>query len=338
MRSAEFLNQRLCSLCWPRVSRLRRALRPVQTFYKVFRESLCVPFYVGYGTLGGERFNIAPNVICSTERVLAPYDIGSSLESDSHGRLQVSSMTVPSHPIHVLVVDDEPALRRVFRTSLAASGFVIEEARSGEEAVDLLPQHPFDLVLLDINMPGIGGVEACREIRALAPKIGILMVTVRDAEHDMVRALEAGADDYVTKPVRFRELVARMRAVLRRLHADNATEPAVIRVADLEIDQVRHWVRKAGEPVHLTPKEFELLALLMRNRGAPVTHAKLLRAIWGPEYGTELDYLRSFVRTLRKKIEDDPARPKYVLTEPWVGYRFCDPADPDSRFIGSESS
>ena len=145
-------------------------------------------------------------------------------------------MTGSPRPIHVLVVDDEPALRKVFRTSLTASGFVIEEARSGEEAVDLLPQRPFDLVLLDINMPGIGGVEACREIRALAPKIGILMVTVRDAEHDMVLALEAGADDYVTKPVRFRELVARMRAVLRRLDAGSATEPAVIRVADLEMD------------------------------------------------------------------------------------------------------
>jgi two-component system KDP operon response regulator KdpE len=246
-------------------------------------------------------------------------------------------MTIASLPVHVLVVDDEPALRKVFRTSLAANGFVIGEARSGEEAVDILPHHPFDLVLLDINMPGIGGVEACREIRALAPKIGILMVTVREAEHDMVRALEAGADDYVTKPVRFRELVARMRAVLRRLDADSATEPALIQVADLEMDLGRHFVRKAGDLVHLTPTEFELLALLMRNRGVPVTHAKLLRTVWGPEYGTELDYLRSYVRALRKKIENDPARPTYILTEPWVGYRFCDPSDPESSPIGHES-
>jgi two-component system KDP operon response regulator KdpE len=238
---------------------------------------------------------------------------------------------------NVLVVDDEPSLRKVFRTSLTANGFVVEEARSGEEAVDMLPQHPFDLVLLDINMPGIGGVEACREIRALAPKVGILMVTVRDAENDMVRALEAGADDYVTKPVRFRELVARMRAVLRRLEADSATQPAVIRVADLQMDIERHSLRKAGELIHLTPTEFDLLALLMRNQGAPVTHAKLLRAIWGPEYGTELDYLRSYVRTLRKKIEDDPARPKYILTEPWVGYRFSDPSDPGSLTGADES-
>jgi two-component system KDP operon response regulator KdpE len=236
-----------------------------------------------------------------------------------------------------LIVDDEPALRKVLRTSLAASGFAIKEARSGEEAVDTLLQQTFDLVLLDVNMPGISGVEACREIRALAPKIGILMVTVRDAENDMVRALEAGADDYVTKPVRFRELVARMRAVLRRLDAESATQPAVIRVAALELNIEGHCLRKDGDVVHLTPKEFELLALLMRNQGVPVTHAKLLRGIWGPEYGTELEYLRSYVRTLRKKIEDDPTCPKYILTEPWVGYRFCDPSDPALSLTESES-
>jgi two-component system KDP operon response regulator KdpE len=192
-------------------------------------------------------------------------------------------------------------------------------------------------VLLDINMPGMGGVEACREIRALAPKVGILMVTVRDAENDMVRALEAGADDYITKPIRFRELMARMRAVIRRLETARATEPAVIRVGDLEIDLEGHCVRKAGNLLHLTPTEFDLLALLMRNPGVPVTHAKLLRAVWGPEYGTELDYLRSYVRTLRKKIEDDPAHPKYLLTEPWVGYRCCDPSDSGSASSAYES-
>jgi two-component system, OmpR family, KDP operon response regulator KdpE len=246
-------------------------------------------------------------------------------------------MTMESRPPYVLVVDDEPALRKVLRTSLAACGFAIDEARSGEEAVEILLQRTFDLVLLDINMQGIGGVEACREIRALAPKIGILMVTVRDAENDMVRALEAGADDYVTKPVRFRELVARMRAVLRRLEADSASQPAVIRVAALEMDVEGHCLRKDGDVIHLTPTEFELLALLMRNQGVPVTHAKLLRTIWGPEYGTELEYLRSYVRSLRKKIEDDATHPKYILTEPWVGYRFCDPSDPQSSATESES-
>jgi two-component system KDP operon response regulator KdpE len=237
-------------------------------------------------------------------------------------------MAIPH--FEVLVVDDEPALRRVFRTSLTASGFGIKEARSGEEAVEILPQHPFDLVLLDINMPGIGGVEACREIRALAPKIGILMITVRDTENDIVRALEAGADDYITKPVRFRELIARMRAVLRRRDADSASEPGTIEVGDLEMDVERHSLKKAGEVVHLTPTEFDLLALLMRNQGVPVTHTKILRTVWGPEYGAELDYLRSYIRTLRKKLEDDPARPKYIQTEPWVGYRFCNPSEPGS--------
>src|ERR1035437_278495 len=229
-------------------------------------------------------------------------------------------------PISVLVVDDEPALRKVFRTSLAASGFLVKEARSGEEAVDILPQYPFDLVLLDINMPGIGGLEACREIRALAPKIGIVMVTVRDAENDMVRALEAGADDYLTKPVRFRELVARLRAVSRRLHAEDTLESLVLRVGDLELDVKRRLLYRDGEFIHLTPTEFHLLALLMRHQGTLVTHAQLLRSIWGPEYGTELDYLRSYVKALRKKIEENPSRPKYLLTEPWVGYRLCDPS------------
>jgi two-component system KDP operon response regulator KdpE len=210
---------------------------------------------------------------------------------------------------------------------LAASGFAIEEARSGEEAVAILSQCTFDLVLLDVNMPGIGGVQACREIRAQTPKVGIVMVTVQDGESEMVRALEAGADDYITKPIRFRELVARLRAVLRRLRIENAVEPTLLRAGDLDLDINRHVLYRQGKIVHLTPTEFELLALLMRHQGAPVTHAKLLRSVWGPEYGTELDYLRSFIKTLRKKMEADPAKPKYIVTEPWVGYRFCNPLE-----------
>jgi two-component system KDP operon response regulator KdpE len=229
--------------------------------------------------------------------------------------------------LNTLVVDDESSFRRVLRTSLATSGFAIEEARSGEEAVAMLAQSAFDLVLLDVNMPGIGGVEACREIRAHTPKIGIVMVTVQDAESEIVKALEAGADDYVTKPIRFRELVARLRAVIRRLRIDDASEPTLLQAGDLELDINRHLLYRQGEIVHLTPTEFELLALLMRNHGVPVTHAKLLRSVWGPEYGTELEYLRSFVKTLRQKVEDDPAKPKYIVTEPWVGYRFCNPLD-----------
>jgi two-component system KDP operon response regulator KdpE len=152
------------------------------------------------------------------------------------------------------------------------------------------------------------------------------MVTVRDAENDMVKALEAGADDYLTKPVRFRELVARLRAVSRRLHIEDAPEPHVLRVGDLELDANRRVLHRNGEFIHLTPTEFHLLALLMRHQGTLVTHSQLLRSIWGPEYGTELDYLRSYLKALRKKIEENPSQPKYLLTEPWVGYRLCDPS------------
>jgi len=228
--------------------------------------------------------------------------------------------------LNTLLVDDEPSFRRALRTSLAASGFTVDEAPNGEEAIAMLAERPFDLVLLDINMPGIGGVETCREVRSLSPRIGIVMVTVRDTENDMVKALEAGADDYITKPVRFRELVARLRAVVRRLRVEDALESDVFRVGDLELDVKRRLLYRDGESVHLTPTEFHLLALLMRHQGTLVTHAQLLRSIWGPEYGTELDYLRSYVKALRKKIEDNPSQPKYILTEPWVGYRLCDPS------------
>jgi two-component system KDP operon response regulator KdpE len=235
----------------------------------------------------------------------------------------------PSKTFSVLVVDDEPALRKVIRASLAASGFAVEEAGTGKDAVAAIRQRPFDIVLLDVNMPGISGVEACRQIRALAPRAGIVMVTVRDAEEDKVRALEAGADDYVTKPFRFRELVARLGAVLRRTHTARDTESDVLQAGDLKLELERHLLSKRGEPIRLSPKEFDLLAYLMKNQGAPMTHVKLLRAVWGPEYGGELEYLRSYVRMLRKKIEDDPARPQYILTEAWVGYRFRNPSDPD---------
>lgn len=228
--------------------------------------------------------------------------------------------------LNALLVDDEPSFRRALRTSLAASGFAVEEAPSGKDAIAILAQRPFDLMLLDMNMPGVGGVETCREVRSFLPRIGIVMITVRDSEGDMVKALEAGADDYLTKPVRFRELVARLRAVSRRLHAEDAVESLVLRVGDLELDVNRRLLHRGGEFVHLTPTEFHLLALLMRNQGSLVTHAQLLRSIWGPEYGTELDYLRSYVKALRKKIEENPSRPKYLLTEPWVGYRLCNPS------------
>jgi len=235
---------------------------------------------------------------------------------------------MPSPQSKILVVDDEAPLRKALRTSLVASGFAVDEARSGEEALDAVRQKSFDLVLLDINMPGLNGFEVCQRIRLLSPQAGIVMVTVKDFEEDKVRALEAGADDYVTKPFRLRELTARLRAVLRRIKPPETVE--TVRAGDLEIDCVRRIVKRNGEEIHLAPKEFDLLAFMMKHMDAPLRHVTLLHAIWGPEYGNELEYLRAYVRILRKKIEKDPSAPEYILTEPWLGYRFRNPSDPDS--------
>ena len=181
----------------------------------------------------------------------------------------------------------------------------------------------FDAVLLDINMPGMGGIQACREIRRQFPRLAVLMLTVRDSEDDKVEALEAGADDYVTKPFPIRELVARVRAAVRRSHTppDNGKRRHYDRPDHSSI-QLRRLVQKNGVAVHLTPKEFDLLHYLMKNAGLPVMHARLLSAVWGPEYGNELEYLRTFMRQLRKKLEDDSAHPKYLLTDSHIGYRF----------------
>ena len=222
---------------------------------------------------------------------------------------------------NVLVVDDEARFRKVVQTALNARDFSIEEAGSAEQALEALVRHAFHLVLLDINMPGLGGIEACRRIRRSMPHVGIIMLTVRDSEQDMVQALEAGADDYITKPMRLGELVARLRAVIRRTAVQNAAS-TVIRARDLEIDLERRLLRRAGTVIHLTPTEFDLLALLMRHEGRPLTHTKLLRTIWGVEYGEEVEYLRAYVKTLRKKIEDDPAHPKYIVTAPWLDTGF----------------
>ena len=232
--------------------------------------------------------------------------------------------------ISILLVDDDPTFRQGLHASLKSTGYSADTARNAEEALEYVRGRPVDIVLLDINMPGIGGVEACRRIRAAAPQTGIVMLTVRDTEDDKVLALEAGADDYVTKPFRLRELVARMRAVLRRTGTEAAPQTPVLRAGELELEVEHRTLRKAGREVHLSPKEFELLAFLMQHRNIPVTHARILRTLWGPEYGDEPEYLRSYVKTLRKKIEDDPTQPEYILTEPWVGYRFRDPSDPDA--------
>lgn len=237
---------------------------------------------------------------------------------------------MPNVNSKLLIVDDEPALRKALRTSLTASGFDVSEARNGDEALALLPQSPVDLVLLDINMPGTSGIEICRKIRDSSIHTGIVMVTVRDSEEDKVQALEAGADDFITKPYRLREMVARLHAVLRRLAAQQNVPDAILRAGSLELDPGRRLLLKNGVEIHLSPKEFDLLVYLFQHQGAPVMHARLLQSVWGPEFGGELEYLRSYVKMLRKKIEDDPAHPEYILTEPWVGYRFRNPADPDS--------
>ncbi len=181
---------------------------------------------------------------------------------------------------------------------------------------------PYDVVLLDMNLPGLDGIEICRQLRRLLPRVAILMLTVRDSEDDKVQALEAGADDYVTKPFHIRELTARVRAAVRRAQALEENTKGVIRVGDIELDPARREVHKAGNSIRMTPKEFDLLHYLMTHAGLPITHGRLLNAIWGPEYGDEVEYLRTFMRQLRKKIEDDPANPKYLITDVQIGYRF----------------
>jgi two-component system KDP operon response regulator KdpE len=224
----------------------------------------------------------------------------------------------------IFVVDDEASIRRALRTTLSELGFEVVEAARGEEAILLILTVQFAAVLLDINMPGMSGIEACRRIRQFAPQLPILMLTVRDSEDDKVNALEAGADDYVTKPFALRELSARIRAAVRRGQALSTSANAPIRIGDIELDPARRVVQKSGQTIHFTPKEFDLLHYLMSHSGFPITHARLLTSVWGPEYGNELEYLRTFIRQLRKKLEDDPANPRYLLTDACVGYRFAE--------------
>ncbi|MDR3725668.1 MAG: response regulator transcription factor [Terracidiphilus sp.] len=226
--------------------------------------------------------------------------------------------------IRILVVDDESAIRRALRPPLVELGFHVAEASRGEEALQLLRSGTYDVVLLDVNMPGIGGIETLRRIRAIMPRLPILMLTVRDQEEDKVEALESGADDYVTKPFSTRELIARIRAAVRRVHAPARAEDAPIEIGEIRLEPVKRNVTKRGQTVHLTRKEFDILHCLMSRAGRVVTYAKLLTAVWGADCREEVEYLRTFVRQLRKKIEDDPSNPIYLLTDVYVGYRFAD--------------
>jgi two-component system KDP operon response regulator KdpE len=222
----------------------------------------------------------------------------------------------------ILVVDDEPQIRRVLRSTLSSQGYVITDAKTGEEAVESMRKNKPDLVLLDVNMPGMGGIAACREIRQ-SSEAPIIMLTVRNAERDKVLALDAGADDYVVKPFGIEELLARIRAALRRYAPGDALPPYVSKELTLDFESRQLTVR--GEEVHLTPKEFDVLRHLIANQGKPLTHRRILQSVWGPDYGEETENLRVVINQLRKKIETDPAHPKYIRTEPWVGYRFQPP-------------
>ena len=235
---------------------------------------------------------------------------------------------------NILVVDDEPQIRRVLRSTLSSQGYVITDAKSGEEALESFRKERPDLVLLDVNMPGMGGIEACREIRRISDA-PIIMLTVRNAERDKVSALDAGADDYVVKPFGIEELLARIRAALRRYAPGEAMPPFVSK--DLSIDFEAREVMVRGQGVHLTPKEFEVLKYLIANQGKPLPHRRLLQAVWGPDYGDETENLRVVINQLRKKIEPDPAHPTYIATEPWVGYRFQLPKGGGAKLVSRKS-
>lgn len=220
----------------------------------------------------------------------------------------------------ILVVDDQPQMRRFLRSTLTTAGYEIDDAKTGEEALDKLREFRPDLVLLDINMPGMGGVAACREIRT-GTNIGIIMLTVRDSEADKVAALDAGADDFVTKPFSTPELLARIRAALRRAPLSQ-TSAGKVRAGQLTIDFGARTIFNGPKTAHLTPKELDLLRYLTQHSNQTVSHRELLQAIWGPDYGDQVDYLRAIVKNLRKKVERNPEEPQYIVTEPWIGYRF----------------
>jgi two-component system, OmpR family, KDP operon response regulator KdpE len=230
----------------------------------------------------------------------------------------------------ILIVDDEPQIRRVLRATLTAQGYTTIEAKTGIEGIEAARRERPDLILLDMNMPEMDGVETCRELR-VGSDVPILMLTVRDAEKDKVRALDAGADDYVVKPFGIEELMARIRAALRRTTPADAAATVVISKA-LNVDFATRTVTvRGGKPVHLTPKEFDLLRVLVQNQGKPISHRRLLQTVWGPDNGEQTEYLRVVVNQLRKKIEKDPAKPDLIRTEPWVGYRLVLPADAKIR-------
>lgn len=228
-------------------------------------------------------------------------------------------------PPHILVVDDESQITRVLRTSLSAQGYDIRVANSGEMALEIMKDWSPSMIITDLSMPAMDGVELCRKVRAVS-LVPILVLSVRDKERQKVEALDAGADDYVTKPFGMNELLARVRANLRRIPPESQAN-AVIEIGDFRIDTEAHKVTVRGREVRLTPKEFDLLVYLARRPGKVVNHRTLLGAIWGGHSTEQVEYLRVFVGQLRKKLEPDSSSPRYIVTEPWVGYRF-EPGEP----------
>jgi two-component system KDP operon response regulator KdpE len=226
----------------------------------------------------------------------------------------------------VLVVDDDPQILRAVRTSLQGHSYEVLTAGNGETALDLLPDSDVDLIVLDLGLPGIGGQEVIKRVRAWS-EVPIIVLSVRDGQLDKVDAFDAGADDYVTKPFGMPELLARMRAVRRRAEGDR--RPPVVRFGELEVDLGRQLVRMGDLVIHLTPTEYRLLEAFVTNPGKLLTHRWLLQKAWGPGYATENQYLRVFIRQLRSKLSDDPARPRFIVTEAGLGYRWRPDPDDD---------
>jgi len=222
----------------------------------------------------------------------------------------------------ILVIDDDPQIRRAMKATLTGRDYQVSDARTGEEGLEKLRAAAYDLVLLDMNMPGIGGIETCKLIRS-SSEVAIIMLTVSNTEKDKVNALDAGADDYVTKPFSTPELLARIRATLRRLpQPPDDAELTQLARQGVEIDLSSRQVAVGGRNSHLTAKEFDLLSYLLARPNKTIAHREMLQAVWGPDYGDELEYLRVFINRLRKKIEPDPSSPQFLLTDAWAGYRF----------------
>jgi two-component system KDP operon response regulator KdpE len=230
-------------------------------------------------------------------------------------------MNGPAGKGNILVVDDEPQITRVLKTTLSSQGYGVRTASDGDEALQILKEWTPDLVITDLRMPNLGGLELCRQIRAKS-RVPIIVLSVKGEERIKVEALDAGADDYVTKPFGVHELLARVRAALRRAAAPEQPESPLIEAGDFRIDIATRSVRVRDREVHLTPKEFDLLIYLARHAGKVLTHRNLLAAVWGANSVEQPEYLRVFVGHLRKKLEPDETAPRYILTEPWVGYRF----------------